>query len=110
MSNSDSWKSVISFDATIDSSNGSPSQLVGTVVPDTNDPSVHWKGMPEFVQEKQEAYAKIIVRVDNEEDLQALAEALGQKLTKKTKSVWFPFRSHWGDHINEWVSEDSADA
>lgn len=53
-----------------------------------------WKGMPEFVQEKQEAYAKIIFRFENEEDLQAFAQLIGQKLTKKTKSSWYPFKPH----------------
>ena len=26
-----------------------------------------WEGMPEFIQEKKEAYSKIIVRFDNED-------------------------------------------
>lgn len=49
-----------------------------------------WKGMPEFVQEKQEPYAKIIFRFNSEEELQEFAELIGQKLTKKTKSAWYP--------------------
>lgn len=49
-----------------------------------------WQGMPEFVQEKQEPYAKIIFRFRNEEDLQEFAKMIGQKLTKKTKSAWHP--------------------
>lgn len=49
-----------------------------------------WEGMPEFEQEKQEAYATIIVRVPDAEKLRELSEALGQPLTEKTKSVWFP--------------------
>lgn len=57
----------------------------------------HWEGMPEFVQEKKEPYAKIIIRFDSEEDLQDFAKIIGQKLTKKTKSIWHPFKSHWGN-------------
>ena len=53
-----------------------------------------WVGMPEFKNEKIEAFAKIIVRVDSQQDLDALSIALGQKLTRKTKSAWFPFRPH----------------
>lgn len=49
-----------------------------------------WVGMPEFVQEKQEPYSKIIVRFDNEEDLQEFSTLIGQKLTSKTKSIWHP--------------------
>jgi len=53
-----------------------------------------WCGMPEFQQEKQEPYAKIIFRFENEADLQEFAELIGQKLTKKTKSSWHPFKPH----------------
>ncbi len=49
-----------------------------------------WDGMPEFIQEKKEAYSKIIVRFDNEDDLQEFAKMIGQKLTNKTKSIWHP--------------------
>ena len=49
-----------------------------------------WNDMPEFVQEKKESYAKIIVRLKNEEDLQEFAELINQKLTPKTKSIWHP--------------------
>ena len=66
-----------------------------------------WVGMPEFIQEKQEPFAKIIVRVNSEADLEELSELLGQKLTAKTKSVWFPFRSHWGAGKKFWVCDES---
>ena len=46
--------------------------------------------MPEFIQEKQKEYAKIIVRFDNENDLQEFSKLIGQKLTNKTKSIWHP--------------------
>lgn len=49
-----------------------------------------WKGMPEFIQEKQKPYAQIVFRFDNEEDLQEFATLIGQKLTNKTKSAWHP--------------------
>lgn len=49
-----------------------------------------WKGMPEFVQDKQEPYAKIIIRFRNQEDLDEFANLVGQKLTAKTKSMWHP--------------------
>jgi hypothetical protein len=49
-----------------------------------------WKDMPEFVQEKQEPYAKIIVRFETKEDLEEFANLINQKLTQKTKSIWHP--------------------
>ena len=67
----------------------------------------HWLGMPEFEQTKKLPYAQIIVRVDNAEQLKELALRLGQPLTKKTKSAWFPFKSHWGAEKKVWVSDES---
>jgi hypothetical protein len=64
-----------------------------------------WINMPEFVQEKQEPYAKIIVRFETKEDLDKFANLINQKLTKKTKSIWFPFKSHWGLIAKRWVNE-----
>lgn len=54
------------------------------------EPKSEWDGMPEFQMEKQEPHAKIIVRFESEEDLQDFAEKIGQKLTKRTKSIWHP--------------------
>jgi len=55
-----------------------------------------WQDMPEFVQLKQEPYAQVIVRFHSQEDLDGFAKLIGQKLTRKTKSIWHPFKSHWG--------------
>jgi hypothetical protein len=49
-----------------------------------------WKNMPEFVQEKQKPYAKIIVRFETKEDLEEFSKLIKQKLTQKTKSIWHP--------------------
>ena len=65
-----------------------------------------WKDMPEFVQDKKEPYAKIIIRFDSEEDLQDFSKLIGQKLTNKTKSLWHPFKSHWGGIKKVWTDED----
>ena len=67
--------------------------------------SEEWQGMPEFSQQKKEPFAKIIIRVENMEDLNELSRLLGQKLTPKTKSIWFPFKSHWGLEKKRWKSE-----
>jgi hypothetical protein len=65
-----------------------------------------WKEMPEFIQEKKEAYAKIIFRFESEEDLQEFAKLIGQKLTQKTKSAWFPYKPHVGKYENIWIDEE----
>ena len=55
-----------------------------------------WVGMPEFVQEKKEPYKILIVRFETEQGYKDFAQLIEQKLTKKTKSIWHPFKSHWG--------------
>ena len=65
-----------------------------------------WEGMPEFVQEKKSEFSKIIIRFENAQDLQKFAELIGQRLTQQTKSIWFPFKSHWGQNPNvKWHDE-----
>lgn len=49
-----------------------------------------WIGMPEFVQESQKPYAKIIVRFADAQALEEFAFLVSQKLTNKTKSMWYP--------------------
>ena len=71
----------------------------------SEDAAQEWVGMPEFVQEKKEPFSKIIIRFENEEDLMEFAEIIGQKLTPKTKSIWHPFKSQWGDKVRRWVDE-----
>ena len=56
----------------------------------SNDPDAHWVGMPEFVNEEKKPYAKIIIRFDSQADLDEFSNIIGQKLTKKTKSMWHP--------------------
>ncbi len=57
---------------------------------DVNNVDKEWVDMPEFVQEKQEPYACIKVRFENQEDLEEFAKLIGQPLTNKTKSIWHP--------------------
>jgi len=65
-----------------------------------------WKDMPEFVQNKNKPYSEIIFRFESKEDLQEFAKLINQKLTSKTKSAWFPFKSHWGGIKKVWVDEN----
>ena len=56
----------------------------------TFDWRMEWKGMPEFVQEKQKPFATITVRFETQADLEEFAKLIGQPLTPKTKSIWHP--------------------
>ena len=63
-----------------------------------------WKNMPEFVQEKQKEI-RIVIRFRNEEDLAEFAKLIDQKLTLKTKSIRYPYKSHWGVTRCKWIDE-----
>lgn len=45
---------------------------------------------------KKEPFKEIIVRFETEEDYLDFQKKLDQKMTIKTKSVWHPYKSHWG--------------
>lgn len=49
-----------------------------------------WQGMPEFVCEDLTAYTQVIVNFENRAALEAFATLVGQKLTLKTRSIWYP--------------------
>lgn len=55
-----------------------------------NDPQEEWAGMPEFVQEDKTSFRSVIVHFKSQDDVDAFAELIEQRLTDKTKSVWFP--------------------
>ena len=67
--------------------------------------SEEWENMPEFVQEKQESYAKIIVRVGSKEALDELSTLIGQRLTKETKSIWHPQLVRGANSSKRYVDE-----
>lgn len=55
-----------------------------------NDPNAEWQGMPEFEQEDLSAKKSLIVNFASLEDMAAFADLIGQPLTEKTQSVWYP--------------------
>lgn len=57
-----------------------------------HDRSEEWRGMPDFNQPDNGAFRQIIVSFDNQEGVAAFAKAIGQDLTAKTKSIWYPPR------------------
>lgn len=94
---------------------------------------IDWAGMPEFLQEKKMPFnkseifigeRKLFIRFETRSDfdcfLRAGARYTGgrfyfdsaaelsrlskQKITEKTKSLWFPYKSHWGGIKFKYVS------
>lgn len=49
-----------------------------------------WKGMPEFTQEDKTGVRSVIVHFKTLDDKTAFMKTIGQTLTDKTRSIWFP--------------------
>lgn len=60
----------------------------GLVPPDN--PTDHWQGMPEFEQEDKTSYQSVHVHFKSAEDRDTFAKLVGQNLTEKTRSIWYP--------------------
>jgi len=65
----------------------------------------YWQDMPEFIQEEKDSYAKIIIRFDKEEDLYNFARLINQKLSKNTKSIWYPKLERGKNLKRRWESD-----
>ena len=103
-----------------------------------NNPYNEWVGMPSFTQKKKEPYKKckifiknddsyLFIRFEAEQDFKGcgfgqffdgkdfhfesrdlLSLVIGQKITGKTKSIWHPYKSHWGLKPMRWVSSSDV--
>jgi hypothetical protein len=49
-----------------------------------------WQDMPEYVQKDLEPVKSISVHFETLEDMYAFSVLIGQKLTPKTRCVWYP--------------------
>jgi len=65
----------------------------------------HWKNMPEFVQEANEPYKRLTLSFRTKEDYEKFAKLIDQKLTEKTKSIWYPALDRTGNSLLRWIEE-----
>lgn len=57
----------------------------------SEDINEEWDGMPEFGEKPIfNAYKSLNVHFDDQESVDKFAELVGQKITEKTKSIWYP--------------------
>lgn len=66
----------------------------------------HWVGMPEFKQEDNPPYMKIIISFRNEDDYKEFAKLVDQNLTEKTKSIWYPKLERDENTLKRWIEID----
>jgi hypothetical protein len=66
-----------------------------------------WKGMPEFEQEDNATYKTIYVHFRNESDYKEFAKLVDQKISIKTKSIWYPALDRTQNSLLRWVVDDA---
>ena len=69
------------------------------------DPSAEWIGMPEFEQEDLTGVQAIHVHFKTRADVEVFAELIGQKLTDKTRAIWYPEAERIDMKSEAWADE-----
>ena len=54
------------------------------------DPLSEWEDMPEYAQENLMAHKTVYVHFKTEKNYTDFVEFIGQPMTEKTKSIWYP--------------------
>lgn len=62
-----------------------------------------WEGMPEFEMEKIQPFKVLTIRFECAEDYKEFEGLIGQKLTDKTKSIWYPYKPHRREVRKKWM-------
>lgn len=76
------------------------------IVDDEHDWEEHWVGMPEFVQKDNPPFKSIFLHFRSQEDYKAFAKLIGQNLTEKTKSIWYPKLEIDDNMLKRWIEEE----
>jgi hypothetical protein len=71
--------------------------------------SEHWKNMPEYVSEDLTPYRTLPVHFATEADMLAFSALVGQKITKITKSIWYPEAEIGRTADKKYVDEDTSE-
>jgi hypothetical protein len=66
----------------------------------------HWMGMPAYDQEANNPFKKVTVSFRTKEDFDEFAKAVGQKLTDKTKSIWYPKLAKDANCLKRWMEDE----
>lgn len=69
----------------------------------------HWKHMPDFKNDANPPYKKLIVHFRNEEDYNDFASRLEQLMTIKTKSIWYPALDRMANSLLRWIEDETEE-
>jgi hypothetical protein len=88
--------------------------LLGIEPPDNQDKEwkKHWKGMPEFEQNDNPTYKTLYLHFRNKQDFDEFCERYHkmmdeeQKITFKTKSMWYPHLDREANSLLRWIEKE----
>ena len=66
----------------------------------------HWVGMPEFEQEADPKHKELLLKFKTAEDYEKFQKLIEQKLTVKTKSIFYPKDGRVPNRLLRWVVDD----
>ena len=68
-----------------------------------NLPDIHWKGMPEFVQEDLHTWRSVDIKFRTKADYDHFASLINPDLSDRSKATWFPKLEVTKNHKLRWV-------
>lgn len=81
-------------------------EIEDTAPKDNREWREHWVDMPDFEQDRTTFYKKLSINFETETDYQNFAKLIGQKLTEKTRSVWYPEHKPVKNNVMRWIVEE----
>ncbi len=96
------------LDFEIDKIGFSEAELSKLLKIEPDDIQDHWVGMPEFNQADKNGYRQIIVHFETALDMQNFAALIGQKITEKTKYIWYPEQQRDLVSDKAYISDEST--
>ena len=73
---------------------------------EVDNPEDEWEGMPEFEQEDKTAVKSITVHFASLDDMHNFSDFIGQTITEKTKSIWYPKKER--ENLLAMVAHDES--
>lgn len=81
-------------------------KLFGTVAEDS---ALEWSDLPGFTQDDATAHRTLKVHFASDADVAEFARLVGQSITEKTRSLWFPYVAPEKFIDKRWASNDGGD-
>ncbi len=73
---------------------------------DYDEDKYDWQNMPEFKNEKNDAFRKIIISFKDAAGVKSFQDLIQQRITDKTKSIWHPALEK-SNSILMWVDNEA---